>query len=146
MLANDISLGKAFKDVNEIKEHFVPVFSRFNRLSLNTVKTEFMIIGTPNSICNLDKDPGGTPYLIVGDGNCRIRRMKLVKSLGLIVDDALKWSNHIYYTSGKVKRGVSIKKKTSKYLDKSSLLMLYKMLVETYFRYCNVIWGSVMRH
>ena len=52
---------------------------KFNKLSLNTVKTEFMIIGTPNSTCNLDNDPGGTPYLIVGDGSCGIRRVKLVK-------------------------------------------------------------------
>ena len=75
----------------------MPAFSKvfrwlkFNKLSLNTVKTEFMIIGRPNSICNLDKDPGGIPYLIVGDGDCRIRRVKLVKSLGLIVDDTLTW-------------------------------------------------------
>ena len=75
----------------------MPAFSKvfrwlkFNKLNLNTVKTEFMIIGRPNSICNLDKDPGGIPYLIVGDGDCRIRRVKLVKSLGLIVDDTLTW-------------------------------------------------------
>ena len=75
----------------------MPAFSKgfrwlkFNKLSLNTVKTEFMIIGRPNSICNLDKDPGGIPNLIVGDGDCRIRRVKLVKSLGLIVDDTLTW-------------------------------------------------------
>ena len=144
MFADDTSFAKAFNGVNEIKEHLVPAFSKicrwlkFNKLSLNTVKTEFMIIRTPNSICNLDKDPGSTPYLIVGDGDCRIRRVKLVKSLGLIVDDTLTWSNHI---SGKVKQGVGIIKKTSKYQDKNSL-MLYWTLVKTHFRYCNVIWGQ----
>ena len=75
--------------------------------------TEFMIIGTPNSICKLDKDPGGTPYLIVGDGDCRIRKAKLIKSLCLIVDDTLTWSNNIDYISGEVKRGVGIIKETS---------------------------------
>ena len=125
MFADDTSFAKAFKCVNEIKEHLVPAFSKicrwlkFNKLSLNTVKTEFMIIGTPNSICNLYKDLGRTPYLIVGDGDCRIRRVKSVKSLGLTVDDTLTWSNHIDYISGKVKRGVGIIKKTSKYLDKT---------------------------
>ena len=93
MFADDTSFAKAFQGVNEIKEHLVPAFSKicrwlkFNKLSLNTVKTEFLIIGTPNSICNLDKDPGGTPYLIVGDGDCRSRRVKLLKSLSLIVDN-----------------------------------------------------------
>ena len=59
-----------------------------------------MIIGTPNSTCSLDKDAGSTSYLIVGDGDCRIKRVKLVKPLGLIVDDTLTWSNHIDYISG----------------------------------------------
>ena len=48
-----------------------------------------MIIGTPNSINKLDKEPGSTPYMIVTTDDCRIRRVKLVKSLGLIVDDTL---------------------------------------------------------
>ena len=140
MFADVTSFAKAFKGASEIKEHLVLPFSKlcrwlkFNKLSLNTVKTEFMITGTPNSICNLDKDPGGTLYLIVGDSDRRIRRVKLVKSLGLIVDDTLTWSN--------LKRSVGIIKKTSKYLDKNSLLMLYRTLVETHFRYCNVIWGQ----
>ena len=66
MFADDTSFAKAFKGVNEIKENLAPAFSKicrclkFNKLSLNTVKTEFMIIGTPNSICNLDKDLGST--------------------------------------------------------------------------------------
>ena len=97
-----------------------------------------MIIGTPNSIYNLDKDLGSTPYLIVGDGDCRISR-ELVKSLGLIVDDTLIWSNHIDYISGKVKRGVGLIKKTSKYLDKN-----YRTFVETHFMYSTFtkLWQS----
>ena len=33
-------------------------------------------------------------------------------------------------------------KKTSKFLDKNSLLMLYRTLVETHLRYCNVVKGK----
>ena len=40
------------------------------------------------------------------------------------------------------RRGIGVIKKTSKYVDKSSLLMLYRTLVETHFRYCNIIWGK----
>ena len=63
-----------------------------------------MIIGTPNSISKLDMDPSGTPYMIVGASDCRIRRVKLVKCLGLIVDDTLSWSDHIDYISTKIRR------------------------------------------
>ena len=148
MFADDTSFVRDFKSVGEIKEHLVPAFSKIcrwlniNKLSLNTVKTEFMIIGTPNSISRLDRDPSGTPYMIVGASDCRIRRVKLVKSLGLIVDDTLTWSDHINYISTKIKRGIVVMKKTSKFLDKNSLLMFYKTLVETHLRYCNVVWGQ----
>ena len=148
MFADDTSFAKAFKSVSGIQENLIPAFSKicrwlnFNKLSLNTFKTEFMIIGTPYSINKLDQDPGSTPYMLVGADGCRIRRVRLIKSLGLIVDDALTWSNHIEYISTKVKRGIGVIKKTSKYLNKSSLLMLYRTLVETHFRYCNIIWGQ----
>ena len=148
IFADDTSFAKTFRSVSGIQENLIPAFSKicrwrnFNKVSLNTVKTEFMIIGTPYSINKLDQDPGSTPHMIVGAGGCGIRRVKLVKSLGLIVDDTLTWSNHIEYISTKVKRGIGVIKKTSKYLDKSSLLMLYRTLVEIHFRYCNIIWGQ----
>ena len=148
MFADDTSFAKGFKNVNEIQEHLVPAFSKIckwlsiNKLNLNTDKTVFMIIGTPNSINKLDKEPGSTPYMIVTTDNCRIRRVKLVKSLGLIVDDTLTWLNHIEYITGKVKRGIGAMKKTSNYLDRNSLLMLYRTSVETHFRYCDIIWGQ----
>ena len=68
MFADDTSFARDFKNVDDIKEHLVPAFSKIcrwlyiNNLCLNTVKTEFMIIGTPDSISKLDRDPSGTPY------------------------------------------------------------------------------------
>ena len=52
MYADDTGLHKAFQTSHELKEEMIPAFSkvckwlRNNILSLNTVKTEFMIIGT----------------------------------------------------------------------------------------------------
>ena len=56
MFADDTSFARAFKSLAEIRTELIPAFSKicrwpsFNKLSLNTVKTEFMIIGTPKSI------------------------------------------------------------------------------------------------
>ena len=52
--------------------------------------------------------------MIVGASDCRIRRVKLVKSLGLMVDDTLTWSDHIDYISTKIKRGIGVMKKQVK--------------------------------
>ena len=58
------------------------------------------------------------------------------------MDDTPTWSDHVDYISTKIKRGIGVMKKTSKLLDKNSLLMLYRTLVETHLRYCNVVWGQ----
>ena len=78
-----------------------------------------LFIGTPNSISKLDRDPSGTPFMIVGASDCRIRRLKLVRFLGLQVDDTLTWSDHIDYISTKIEWGIGVIKKTSKFLDKT---------------------------
>ena len=67
-----------------------------NKLALNSLKTESMIIGILHRLNNLDSLPESTPYLISVDGSY-IRRVKQVKYLGLIVDDKLKWEEHIEY-------------------------------------------------
>ena len=61
---------------------------------MNSLKTEFMIIGKSHRLNNLDSLPESTPYLTPIDGSY-IRRVKQVKYLGLIVDDKLKWEEHI---------------------------------------------------
>ena len=86
MYANDTSLCNKIKQVSEIKDNLIPAFLkicdwlRSNKLSLNTVKTEFMVIGTQNKLKNMDSDSVTTPYLISIDG-FTIKRTKVVKYL-----------------------------------------------------------------
>ena len=82
-----------------------------------------------------------TPYLISKDG-FTIKRTKVVKYVGLVVDDALTWPQHIDYISTKIARGVGILKRTRSFLPKQSLLTLYQSMIEPYFRYCNIVWGQ----
>ena len=56
MYADDTSLYNNIKSVSEIKDNLIPAFLkicdwlRSNKLSLNTVKTEFMVIGSQNKL------------------------------------------------------------------------------------------------
>ena len=65
-----------------------------------------------------------------------------MKYLGLIVDDTLTWEKHIEYISTKINRNIGILKGTQNFLPKSSLITLYKTLIERFFRYCNIVWGQ----
>ena len=60
MYADVTSLDKAFRTSQELKEEMIPAFSKVckwlgnNKLSLNTVKTEFMVISTLQRLNQLD--------------------------------------------------------------------------------------------
>ena len=71
-----------------------------SELSLNAVKTEFMIVGTVQKLNQLDSEPDVTPYKLYFSG-FEIRRVKVVKYLGLMVDDSLTVEHQIEYITEK---------------------------------------------
>ena len=147
MYADDTTIDTAFRTVGEIKQPLLLAFFKLcqwldkNKLSLNLVKTVFMILGTNYRLRDLDSDPASTPY-ILSVGNIEIKRVKSTKYLGLIVGDTLSWSDHINHISMKIKRSIGVIKRAWSYLPKSSLITLYRTLIEAHLRYCNVIWGQ----
>ena len=66
-----------------------------------------------------------------------MRRVKLVKCLGMIVDDKLTWSQHVDYISSKITRNIGILKSIRHFIPKESLSLLYHTLIEPYFKYCS---------
>ena len=112
----------------------IPAFSRLykwlrnNKLSLNTVKTEFMIIGTLPRLNQLDSSPESTPYAIAVDGQ-EGKRVNLVEYLGMMFDDKLVWVHHIYYISSKIIRGAGILKRIRHFIPRDFLLLLYHTLI-----------------
>ena len=129
MFADDTSLSRTFKNVSELNNELIPSFINIcewlkaNKLSLNTVKTDFMIIGTSKRLQNLDTSPETTPYALYIN-NAPIRRVKQAKNLGLIIDEHLSWEQHIEYISGKLKRNIGILKRMSTVLPNESLDMI----------------------
>ena len=73
------------------------VSGKANKLSLNFSKTEFMVIGNSRKYGELK----GLQALRVGDS--LIKRVKVTKSLGIIIDQNLSWDFHIKYISKKFK-------------------------------------------
>ena len=146
MYADDTSLDKAFRTSQELQEEMIRAFSkvckwlRNNKLSLNTVQAEFMVIGTLQRLNQLDSSLESTPYAIVVDVQ-EMRRVKIVKYLGMMVDDKLVWDQHVDYISSKVTHNICILKCMRHFIPHESLLLLYHTLIEPYFRYCGIVWG-----
>ena len=100
MFADDTSLNQEIKTASDIEDNLIPGFAkicdwlRHNNLSLNAIKTEFMIIGSHHRVGRLDSTPESTPY-IVQVGDMMIKRVTKVKYPGLVVDENLSWDEHV---------------------------------------------------
>ena len=100
-----------------------------------------MILGASQKLHRLDSDPSETlSKLLVHDHE--IRRVRLVKYLGLMVDDCLTWEAHVEYITGKINRGIGILKRVRHIVWKDSLMLLYQTIIEPCFRYYDVVWGQ----
>ena len=65
------------------------------------------------------------------------------KYLGLMVDQKLKWIDHIAHVKLKVAQGLGIiNKATLAFLNKKWLMNLYYYFIYPYFTYCVEVWGN----
>ena len=110
---------------------------RINKLSLNSTKTEYMIIDHPRR----RKKGESLPQLFINREI--IKQVHKTKYLGVIVDDTLGWEEQYESVKKKVAGGLVAMKKLKDILPQSMLFQVYKALVESHFRYADVVWGSL---
>ena len=108
-----------------------------NKLSLNTEKTKYMIIGSHQRLRSIETEPA--IYL----GANKIKRVKSTKSLGLMLDETLSWNEQINALSNKVNKSLNVIKRLREFVDLETLLIAYKTLVQPYFEYCSQVWGGL---
>jgi hypothetical protein len=96
MFADDTTLtvsGKSLHDVEVAINHDLSNVNQWlcaNKLSLNLVKTEYILIGSRHNINNIL----ATPKVFVGD--IPIKRVRETKALGVYIDEFLSWEKHIH--------------------------------------------------
>ena len=106
-----------------------------NKLSINTLKCKYMIIGPPY---NLSRENYIPDIKILGKS---VERVYESDQLGFTTDDKLNWSRHIEKIYKKLSSALfSIKQ--IKIFPKSLLVTTYRSLVESRLHYCNVVWGN----
>ena len=59
-----------------------------------------------------------------------------------MVDDYLTWDIQIEHISKKVRQNISVIKHIRTCMSNALLIMVYRILVESYFTYCNTTWGG----
>ena len=106
-----------------------------NKLSLNTDKTYFIIfhrarIKLPDVEC---------PIIM---NKSLLSKIQTHRYLGVILDSKMSWTQHIAYVNNKVAKGIGVMLKATPYLDRRSLVNLYKTYIYPYLIYCVESWGN----
>ena len=123
MYADDTSSTTTVQTSDNIKEKVIPNFLsvidwlKANKLSLNAVKTEFMLLGSAPRILRF------RTLLAIRVGDSLIRRTNCAKYLGIIFDETLSWDMHIDLISKKVERNLGIVKHVKNCVPSQSLII-----------------------
>ena len=124
MYADDTSSSTLVRGSRDIEAKVLPDlikitdWLRANKLSLNALKTEFMLIGTTQALSKIGN------LLAVRVNGQLIRRVYKSKYLGLIVDDKLSWKDHIDLISSKIRRNIGAMKRVREYVPGETLILL----------------------
>ena len=98
MYADNTSMSSTIKNTSDLETKIIPEFFNIcnwlktNKLTLNALKTEFMIMGSHQRVGTTGC--ARTIPAITADGKV-VKRVAHTKSLGIVVDEYLSWDKHI---------------------------------------------------
>ena len=104
-----------------------------NKLTLNTAKTEFMLIESRQKLNTLSSQPE------VSIDNVPIEKVTSVKSLGIFIDENLQWQTHIDKLSKKIASGIGAVKVFRDFVPTPTL---HNALIQSQFDCCNIVCGN----
>ena len=139
LFADDTSVfleGKEYTKLIEILNeelNKITIWLNANKLMINVKKTHYMVFHRAK-IKTL-----GTDVIMQ---NTSIQCVKSTKFLGVIIDNKLRWNDHITYVKNKISKSLGILYKIRRYLDNTTLTNMYYSFVFPYLIYCVEIWGS----
>lgn len=110
-------------------------WSREHGLKLNPDKTQPILIAHARILTSIDINIA--PKIIVND--IPLAYQRTVKSLGLIINNKLEWSEAVTNTCNKVFAAMHALKKMKRFLPFHIKLLLVKTLVFPHFNYCSTV-------
>ena len=141
LFADDTSLHSSGKNLNQLIlniEHELEILKTWfdiNKLSLNISKTNYMIFGNRQI----------PEQIKLKINNTEINQVKHTKFLGITIDHALDWKEHVKNTKAKISKTIAILYKVKDVVNSKSLLTLYHSLIFPYINYCIEIWGNTYK-
>ena len=111
----------------------IQMWLQANKLSLNVVKTKYMIITSSYKISHLKH-----PFQIKVNHQM-LKRVKRYTYLRVEIDDSLTWKDHISKIAKKRSSRIGALKRIRQLVPFELLLAMYNSLVLPYFDYCSIV-------
>ena len=104
---------------------------------MHASKTEYMVIGSHKRLHQTQSDPPIT----LGDN--KIKRVKVSKSLGLMIYETLTWDEQVTLITKKVNKVLNVMRRLRDFFGIKILTTVYQTLVQPYFDYCSQVWRGL---
>ena len=127
--------GKVLAELSNKSNNALQIFRDwccFNKLALNINKTKYMLFSPVT--CHVQ------PVLSIGGTD--LERVNEYKYLGILIDDKLKFNNHINVIKTKISRLGGITFKIGKFLSVEAARNFYYAMVQSIISYNIVFWGA----
>ena len=147
MYADDTSISFAAKSVNDLNMTLnreldsLRKWLQGNKLSLNVLKTQAMVIGSRPNLKKISTMLVEPPSFSIGGSDVEL--VGNVKYLGVQIDRHLAWDEHVHFLRSKVSRASGFLNYAKKLLPQDTLCKMYRGIVEPHLRYCCSVWGHV---
>ena len=121
MFADNTNLACIGQNSNEIEIKLNEELENVQRwltakkLTLNDEKTEFMLIGSRSRLASIDNGP------ILKLGYRHIRHVRYKKSLGMVLDEKLKWDKHDEVQCKKISNSIALLKRARPFVPRHTL-------------------------
>ena len=141
MYADDTSISFTAKSVNDLNMTLnkeldsLREWLQGNKLSLNVLKTQAMVIGSRPNLKKISTKLVEPPSFTIWGSD--VEMVGNVKYLGVHIDRHLAWDER-----SKISRAIAFLK-YAKLLPQDTLCKMYRGIVEPHLRYCCSVWGHV---
>ena len=138
MYANDTSLTVAHSDEYTLEQlmnhdlHEIHSWLITNKLSLNVIKTKYMIVASHYGIKHLEHQ------FSIHVNHYYLTRDNSHKYLGVEIDQSLTWRDHVDNIAKKASGGIGALRRVGHLIPRETLITMYSSLVMPYFDYCSM--------
>ncbi len=143
LFADDTNLTIAGEYIQEIESNMnsdltcINEWLLANKLSLNVVKTEFILIGSAHKLNNI------VTHSDLKINHVKIKQVHKATVLGVELDDKLSWNKHIDKVAKKVTSGIGAIRKIRDFVNRDILISIHNALINPHFDYYSEVWDTM---